>query len=541
MMNYIKHTLLSLLVMVALLACNQNTNDTDPEPDPSDDTESPVISLAASETNFRSPGTLTLTATATDNESVSKVEFFEGDVLSDIRLSNSRVLTLEPLQDNKIGEATTEPFTLELPIENGSDIIRTFRARAVDEAGNVGSSLAVTVAVNIELGSLSIRAFAATFNGTFEPDIVVVGPNGFEERITNGNDFLNDLEFGAYTITPNEAIGLDAVANVVLEAETETLELTTNNTFANLDILYRTRPDTGKLWIPVRDERKLIALSPGNLGSTANPAIAIGTGADSGPNAVAFDANGNLWMTDSNGSLVMFTPEQLASSGTPTPTITIEDTGFLPLSVGLAFDAEGNLWLASSGTDSVIRYRASDLSSSGAPTPDVLSVPSLNRPFGLAFDALGNLWVSNRNANTVIMFPKADLEFLNNIPAAVTLTTGSLPEGLAFDKDGHLWVANLGSDTLMRFPVQGLSTGTVAPDITLRNNNGSLESPTGLAFDNAGKLYVTNVTTKTLAIFETSALVASGSPAARIVAGLGDTDVAMPAFNLPPDTLPLSR
>jgi sugar lactone lactonase YvrE len=535
-MNYIKYTVLALLVMVSLLACNQNTNDNDPQPNGSDDTEAPVISLAASETSFRSPGTLTLTATATDNEGVSKVEFFEGDVLSDIR-----ALTLKPLQDNKIGEVTTEPFTLELPIENGRNIIRTFRARATDEAGNVGSSLAVTVDVNIVLASLSLRAFASNFNGSFEPDILIAGPNGFEARINDRDDFLNNLEFGVYTITPSEVVGLDAVANVILEAETETLELTINNTFANLDILYRTRPDTGKLWIPVRDERKLIALSPGSFGSTANPAIAVGTGADSGPNAVAFDASGNLWMADSNGGLVMFTPEQLAGSGTPTPTVTIEDTGFLPLSVGLAFDAEGNLWLASSGTDSVVRYRANDLSSSGAPTPDVLSVPSMDRPFGLAFDALSNLWVSNRDANTVVMFPKADLDFLNNIPAAVTLTTGSLPEGLAFDKDGNLWVANLGSDTLLRFPVQGLTTGTVSPDITLTNNDGSLESPTGLAFDNAGKLYVTNVTTKTLAIFEASALVSSGSPTARIVAGLGDTDVAMPAFNLPPDTLPLSR
>lgn len=176
-MNHIKYTVLGLLVMVALLACNQSTNDNDPQPNPSDDTEAPVISLVASNTNFKSPGTLTLTATATDNEKISKVEFFEGDVLSDIRAS-----TLEPLEDNKIGEATTSPFSLELPITNGRDIVRTFRAKAIDEASNVGSGLAVTVAVNIELGSLSIRAFAINFNGTFQPDIVVTGPTGLKNE-----------------------------------------------------------------------------------------------------------------------------------------------------------------------------------------------------------------------------------------------------------------------------------------------------------------------------------------------------------------------
>jgi sugar lactone lactonase YvrE len=537
-MNYIKYTLPALLGMVTLLACNQSTNDNNPQPSLSDDTEAPVISLAASDTNFRSPGRLTLTATATDNKGVRGVEFFEGDVVSDIRASS-----LELLQDNKIGEATTAPFTLELPIENGRGIVRTFHAKATDEAGNVGSSLAVTVAINIELGTLSVRAFPVNFNGTFQPDILVTGPNGFERRITNAaSGFLTNLELGVYTFTPNDVIGSDNVADVVLEADAETLELSSTLTFANVDILYRPRSDTGKLWLPVRNEHKLIALSPSNLSfsSAASPAIAIGTGATSAPNAVAFDADGNLWMPNTlEAKLLMFTPEQLASSGTPTPTVTINGTGFLRRPVGLAFDEEGNLWIANSATNNIVRYTADQLSSSGAPVPDILTSSSLVRPFGVAFDAAGNLWVSNERLGVVVMLPKASLDSPNNVPAAVTIFT-SLPRGLAFDKDGNLWVASLGG-SLSRFPVQGVTSGTVTADITLRDNNGSLASPTGLAFDNTGRLYVTNVTTKTLAIFEPSALVASGSPTARIVSALGNADVAMPAFNLPPDTLPLSR
>jgi sugar lactone lactonase YvrE len=534
-----KQLLASLLVALSLIACDQADNN-NPQPNPSDDKEAPVVTLAASDTEFRSPGTLTLTVTASDNEGVSKVEFFEGDVLSDIR-----ALGLEPLAENKIAEDTTEPFTLELAINNGDDIIRTFRAKALDEAGNVGSSLAVTVAIDIELGSLSVF-FSSPFGFTFETDIKVTGPNGFEERITNSNSFLSDLEFGTYTITPNKVIGSSSnnTVNGLLEAEAGTVELSPSQNFASFNAVYRLRADTGKLWLPVRDEHKLIALTPDNLSfpSTANPAIAVGTGAASGPNAIAFDGAGNLWLTDSlTDKIMMFDSEQLATSGTPTPTVILDGSSFLDGPVGLAFDPDGNLWVASSFTNTVLRYTTNELTSSGAPIPDILSRPSVVKPFGLAFDEAGNLWVSNRDAGTVVMFPKADLDFLSNIPAAVTLTTGSLPEGLAFDKDGHLWVANLGSDSLMRFPVQGLTSGTVAPDITLSNNNGSLDSPTGLAFDNTGRLYVTNVTTKTLAIFEASALVASGSPTAKLVSALGDTDVAMPAFNLPPDNLPLSR
>jgi sugar lactone lactonase YvrE len=533
-MNYL---LASLLVTLSLLACNQTTNDNDPQPNSSGDTEAPVISLAASATNFRSPGTLTLTATATDNKGVRRVEFFEGDVLA------SGTLMLEPLQENKIGEATTEPFTLELPIENGQDGVRTFRARATDEAGNVGSSLPVTVVINIELGTLSVRAFPLDFNGTFQPDITVTGPNGFERRITSAaSSFLNNLELGVYTFTPSDVVGSDSVADVVLEADAEALELSGTLTFANVDILYRPRADTGKLWLPVRNEHKLIALSPSNLSfsSAASPAIAIGTGATSAPNAVAFDADGNLWMPNTlEAKLLMFTPEQLASSGTPTPTVILDGTSFLRRPAGLAFDSEGSLWVANSATNNIVRYTADQLSSSGAPVPDILTSPSLVRPFGVAFDALGNLWVSDERLGSVVMFPKASLDSPNNIPAAVTIFT-SLPRGLAFDKDGNLWVASLGG-SLSRFPVQGVTSGTVTADITLRDNNGSLASPTGLAFDNTGSLYVTNGTTKTLAVFEPAALVATGNPAARLVSALGNTDVALPAFNLPPDTLPLSR
>jgi sugar lactone lactonase YvrE len=537
-MNYLTYTLPALLMMVALLACNQTTNDNGLQPDLSGDTEAPVVSLAASATNFRSPDTLILTATATDNEGVRGVEFFEGDVLSGVR-----ALDLEPLQENKVGEATTEPFTLELPIENGRGIVRTFHAKATDEAGNVGSSLAVTVAINIELGTLSVRAFPINFNGTFQPDILVTGPNGFERRITNAaSSFLTNLELGVYTFTPNDVVGSDDVADVVLEADAETLELSRGLTFANVDIPYRPRPDTGKLWLPVRNEHKLIALSPSNLSfsSAASPAIAVGTGATSAPNAVAFDASGNLWMPHTlEAKLLMFTPEQLASSGTPTPRVTLDGTSFLRRPAGLAFDSEGSLWVANSATNDIVRYRADQLSSSGAPIPAILTSPSIVRPFGVAFDAAGNLWVSDDRLGSVVMFPKASLDFLNNIPAAVTIFA-PLPRGLAFDKDGNLWVASLGG-SLARFPVQGVTSGIVQPDIVLRDNNGTLASPAGLAFDNTGRLYVTNVTTKTLAVFEPSALVSSGSPTARLVSALGNTAVALPAFNLPPEALPLSR
>ena len=103
------------------------------------------------------------------------------------------------------------------------------------------------------------------------------------------------------------------------------------------------------------------------------PAVTISNNAGSidEPSGVAFDAAGDLWVTNTdNSTLVEFTPSQLASSGDPTPAVTISTDGSsLDGPYSLALDAAGDLWVPNAYSDSLVEYTASQLAATGDPTP----------------------------------------------------------------------------------------------------------------------------------------------------------------------------
>jgi hypothetical protein len=107
---------------------------------------------------------------------------------------------------------------------------------------------------------------------------------------------------------------------------------------------------------------------------------------------IAFDANGNLWVANGGqanySSVVEFSAAQLAASGSPAPNVTLTpNAGSLNQPAGLAFDASGDLWVSNMGANTVVEFTPSQIASSGSPTPGVtVSGPSLNGPAGLAFD-----------------------------------------------------------------------------------------------------------------------------------------------------------
>src|SRR5271168_3543326 len=112
---------------------------------------------------------------------------------------------------------------------------------------------------------------------------------------------------------------------------------------------------------------------------------------------------GNLWVANDFGdTLVQFTKEQLASSGSFTPNARIaSNAGSLDLPSDLRFDANDNLWgtnanFLGSGVSTIFEFTASQLTGSGNPAPKVIITEALKQlPFALTFDANGDLWVAN--------------------------------------------------------------------------------------------------------------------------------------------------
>jgi NHL repeat len=187
-----------------------------------------------------------------------------------------------------------------------------------------------------------------------------------------------------------------------------------------------------------------------------------------GPNGLALDSSGNLYVTTNSNVIRKFSPSGVDLG-------VFASTG-INFAMGLAFDSKGNLYAANFGGNTIEKF---------APNGTDLGVFAfVIRPTGLAFDAAGNLYVANFG-NTIERFssigtpliPFTSL-FLNN------------PEGLAFDSSGNLYVANNGSDTIQVFSPVGTDLGSLSTV--------GLSGPIGLAFDGDGNLYVVNNLTSTI-------------------------------------------
>jgi sugar lactone lactonase YvrE len=107
-----------------------------------------------------------------------------------------------------------------------------------------------------------------------------------------------------------------------------------------------------------------------------------------GPSAVLFAPSGLLWVADyatggATSTLKAFDPTQ--ATGNPAPTFTITCADFFG-SDGLAFDAVGNLWLSNGDNGKFVQIAAADLTSSGLKVArSVLTQTAVANPGGCSF------------------------------------------------------------------------------------------------------------------------------------------------------------
>lgn len=120
--SFIKHTV--SLVPSCGMTSGKDLRSVDPT-----DAIAPTVTLASNTLTVTSDQTITLTATASDNVGVFKVEFWEGAVL--------------------LGTDFSGAFDWTIPYTSANNGNHTYTAKAFDAAGNVTTSNAVTVNVNI--------------------------------------------------------------------------------------------------------------------------------------------------------------------------------------------------------------------------------------------------------------------------------------------------------------------------------------------------------------------------------------------------------
>jgi len=239
-----------------------------------------------------------------------------------------------------------------------------------------------------------------------------------------------------------------------------------------------------------------------------------------GPDGVAVDASGNLWIADGVTSLV----RKVSTNGIIT---TVAGNGFssfsgdggpatsarLSIPAGVAIDVAGNLVIADSGnsrirkvsTNAIINTIAGNgiggASGDGGPATGA----SLAAPNAVAVDGSGNLFIADYANNSV---RKVSTDggittvagnglggFSGDGGPATSAQLGG-PDGVAVDMSGNIFIADANNKRIRRVSPNGSITtvaGTGSPGFSGDGGpatSASMGSPYGVAVDGQGNLFI---------------------------------------------------
>jgi sugar lactone lactonase YvrE len=161
-------------------------------------------------------------------------------------------------------------------------------------------------------------------------------------------------------------------------------------------------PVTHDLLVIDFGKQQLLKVDPQTGASSLFAAIPGGTAA--GPNGLAFDAAGNVYISDSFQATIWRTP---AGGGVPVSWVSdplLGTSGVPPFGAnGIAFNRDASaMFVANTGNDTIVRIPL-PAGPSGTPgTPEVF-VNSINGADGLILDAADNLWVAANQADEIVV------------------------------------------------------------------------------------------------------------------------------------------
>jgi sugar lactone lactonase YvrE len=202
------------------------------------------------------------------------------------------------------------------------------------------------------------------------------------------------------------------------------------------------------------------------------------------PSAVAYDANGNLYLADAHNHVV----RELSTGGTITTVAGNGSEGYggdggaataayLDTPTGIAVDASGNLYIADSHNHRVRKVSAGSITTvagTGAPgfagDGGVATAAQLWLPTAVAVDASGNLYIADTNnqrirkiTGTTITTIAGDSEELYAGDGAVaTSAVLDSPSGVAVDGNGNVYIADRHNQRVRMVAAAGGAISTIA-------------------------------------------------------------------------------
>ncbi|HUI55721.1 MAG TPA: hypothetical protein VLY04_12165 [Bryobacteraceae bacterium] len=315
----------------------------------------------------------------------------------------------------------------------------------------------------------------------------------------------------------------------------------------------------GALYIADSLNRRIRKVSSNNINTIAGngvlsysgdggPAIA---GQLNTPLGVAADSSGNLYIADTGNNVI----RKVAANGTITTFAGNGTAGFggdggaaasaqLNGPQAVAVDSNGNVYVSDTQNARVRKISGGVINTvAGNGTPGFggdgasATAAELNVPSGLALDASGNLYIADFSNNRVRrVSPGGTITTVagngsigysgdSGSAASAQLTT---PSGVAVDSSGNLYIADTGNNavrvvtggiihTVAGNGLAGFS-GDGGPAISAQVGN-----PVGVAIDSAGSLYVSDGSSRVRKVYATGFIVTIGGSGARGYSGDGGT------------------
>jgi streptogramin lyase len=358
-------------------------------------------------------------------------------------------------------------------------------------AGDSSVSKTIQVVVSAPSGTLALSIAGPTGIASFTPNVNVSGVAA--PVVTLGDQNLT-LPVGNATVTVNPVTTtgtfVDALSQGYIDIAgkpSSSVVSITQGATSKVSVAYNAG-FTGQLW-KVDNRTNFFGYNDTLLSAASGaitPSATLGAGANY--RDMAFDKSGNVWITDQNNTIQEYSP-----SFELIQTIT-SNANSLVNPVGIAFDALGNLWVSNFDSHLIVKYnKASFAGKTGTNAIEadaVINTMSTANYYQIAFDKVGNLWAIDYQEKVQSKLYKFKAANLNSNPVPVVQTTLQTPKvyGISFDDAGNVWVAgdtgvykyNPGDPTQINNPILLLTL----------NRTGNFNKATATAFDKAGNLWV---------------------------------------------------